>query len=265
MIKKIISGGQTGADQAALDAAIKWNIPHGGWMPKGRLTEAGRLPDKYNLTEMPTDSYPKRTEQNVMDSDGTLIISHGPLTGGSKYTQEKAKEHSKPFLHIDLNEIHSFQAAYVVKKWAADNNIETLNVAGPKASKDIYIYHATMHLLTTVFHMELIENEMPDLMKPSPIWPETIEEVIRKLINEMPLRDKSHIANMNESDLIFLLPTLGSVIHNRFLWAGNERLIKDCRNRSGKKDMDEGEASTLIIHALWAELKETHRLRIIKG
>ena len=74
MIERIVSGGQTGADQAALDVAMELALPHGGWVPKGRKTERGPLPRKYLLQEMPTDSYPKRTEQNVMDSDGTLII-----------------------------------------------------------------------------------------------------------------------------------------------------------------------------------------------
>jgi hypothetical protein len=82
-ITKIISGGQTSADQAVLDVAIKKGIPHGGWIPKVRLTEAGILPEKYQFKEMETGSYPKRTEQNVIDSDGTLIVSHGTLTGGS--------------------------------------------------------------------------------------------------------------------------------------------------------------------------------------
>jgi hypothetical protein len=77
MITKIISGGQTGADRAALDFALKFNIPHGGWIPKGRIAEDGPLPAKYQLQEMPTSSYPKRTEQNVIDSDGTLILSRG--------------------------------------------------------------------------------------------------------------------------------------------------------------------------------------------
>ena len=81
-IRKIISGGQTGADQAALDFAIDRGIPHGGWVPKGRKTETGMLPEKYQLKEMETASYSKRTEQNVIDSDGTFIISHGTLTGG---------------------------------------------------------------------------------------------------------------------------------------------------------------------------------------
>jgi len=96
-IKKIISGGQTGADRAALDFAIEVGIPHGGWVPKGRKAEDGEIPDKYSLQEMATSSYPARTEKNVIDSDGTLIISHGRLSGGSLSTKKVADEHL-PFL-----------------------------------------------------------------------------------------------------------------------------------------------------------------------
>jgi len=95
MLKKIISGGQTGAGRAALDVAIELDIPHGGWIPKGRKTEDGILPDKYRLKEMPTASYPKRTEQNIIDSGGTLIISHGKLTGGSALTQAYAEKFNR--------------------------------------------------------------------------------------------------------------------------------------------------------------------------
>ena len=100
MVKKMISGGQTGVDQAALDVAIKLGISHGGWIPKGRLTENGMLDDKYHLKEMETANYNKRTEQNVIDSDGTLIISHGKLTGGSEYTRDMVLGHGRPWLHI---------------------------------------------------------------------------------------------------------------------------------------------------------------------
>ena len=81
MIRKIISGGQTGVDRAALDVAIKLAVAHGGWIPKGRITESGPLPDNYNLKETRSSSYSDRTEKNVLDSDGTLIISRGSLTG----------------------------------------------------------------------------------------------------------------------------------------------------------------------------------------
>ena len=87
LLRKIISGGQTGADQGALDAAIEYSFPHGGWIPKGRLTETGPLPEQYQLVEMATTSYKKRTEQNVIYSNGTLIISRGRLTGGTRLTK----------------------------------------------------------------------------------------------------------------------------------------------------------------------------------
>jgi hypothetical protein len=111
MLKKIISGGQTGADRAALDFAIKIKIPHGGFIPKGRLAEDGPLPSKYNLKEMRTKSYPRRTEKNVVDSDGTLIVLRGRLTGGSQYTMDMALLHEKPWLHNDLTETSILEAA----------------------------------------------------------------------------------------------------------------------------------------------------------
>jgi hypothetical protein len=94
IIQKIISGGQTGADRGALDAAIKLDVSHGGWIPKGRLTEDGPLPGKYNLEKMPTASYPKRIEKNILDSDGTVIITHGILTGESALTGKLAQKHN---------------------------------------------------------------------------------------------------------------------------------------------------------------------------
>jgi len=151
MIQKIISGGQTGADRAALDFAIKHSIPYGGWVPKGRKTEDGTLPEKYHLQEMPTDQYSKRTEKNVIDSDGTLILSHGLLTGGSALTTSFAEKHKKPWMHIDL-EISSYsEAARMIQEWVGRNGIKIMNVAGPRASKDPMIYQATVDVLDAVF------------------------------------------------------------------------------------------------------------------
>jgi hypothetical protein len=147
MVKKIISGGQTGADQAALDVAIKLGISHGGWIPKGRLTENGMLDDQYQLKEMETANYNKRTEQNVIDSHGTLILSHGELTGGSDYTRDMVLRHGRPWLHIDLNKTEFFQAARQIRSWITDQEIKVLNVAGPRASKDPVIYRSTTDIL----------------------------------------------------------------------------------------------------------------------
>ena len=151
MIIKIVSGGQTGADRAALDFAIKNNIPHGGWIPKGRLTEEGSLPAQYQLQEMATHSYAKRTEQNVIDSDGTLITSHGKLAGGSALTRQLTKKHQRPWLHIDFNKVSMQESAKQIKNWVDGNEIKTLNIAGPRASKDSRIYRKTLEVLKIAF------------------------------------------------------------------------------------------------------------------
>jgi hypothetical protein len=147
MIERIVSGGQTGADQAALDVALELGIPHGGWVPKGRKTERGPLPQKYHLQEMPTDSYPKRTEQNVMDSDGTLIISRGELSGGSEFTRKMAERHGKPWVHVDVNTVSVEAAVEFVRAWINGKDIKTLNVAGTRASKDPRIYSTTREIV----------------------------------------------------------------------------------------------------------------------
>ncbi len=146
-ITRIISGGQTGADRAGLDFAIANNIPHGGWVPKGRKTEDGTLPERYQLQEMPTGEYRKRTEKNILDSDGTLIVSQGPLSGGSALTRELAKKHKKFWIHIDMKDLSLEAASARLASWIEKNRIGTLNVAGPRASKDPKIYAATLELL----------------------------------------------------------------------------------------------------------------------
>ena len=150
MIEKIVSGGQTGADRGGLDAAIELDVPHGGWIPKGRKTEDGGLPEKYHLKEMSTGSYEARTEQNVIESDGTLIVSHGKLNGGSAKTRRFAKKHKRPWVHVDLDKTSFFKAAMDVRDWVAENHIKVLNVAGPRGSKDPRIYEAAKKLLTLI-------------------------------------------------------------------------------------------------------------------
>jgi hypothetical protein len=133
-LQKIISGGQTGADRAALDFAIDHDIPHGGWCPKGRKSEDGPLEPKYRLTETPSVSYPQRTEWNVRDSDGSVIFSIAPiLTGGSKKTFDFAIKHNKPWLHL-----HKGGAApeITLLNFIREHKVATLNVAGPRASKE---------------------------------------------------------------------------------------------------------------------------------
>jgi len=136
-VTRIISGGQTGVDRAALDVALALGIPCGGWCPKGRRAEDGVIPAHYPLTETTSKDYRVRTRRNVRDSDGTLILSRGPLSGGSALTRKLAKEMDKLFLVVDLAQR---PRASEVRVWIASNNIHTLNVAGPRESNQSGIY-----------------------------------------------------------------------------------------------------------------------------
>ena len=220
MIKRIISGGQTGADRAALDAAINVGLPHGGWIPKGRLTEDGPLSEIYHLQEMPTKSYPKRTEQNVLDSDGTLIITHGKLTGGSRLTKEFAENQKKPCLHIDLSEDVIYGAAVHIEDWIQEHGIEVLNVAGPRASKDPEIYSKVLTVIELLYYMQL-SVEKTNIIKKAFVV-KTVKDTVDLLIELLPLKDRTIIANMTAGELVSLNSTLGAYIRNKFgLFVGN--------------------------------------------
>ncbi len=271
MIEKIISGGQTGADRAALDVAIKLDLPHGGWIPKGRKAEDGHLPDKYQLQEMSTAGYPKRTEQNVIDSDGTLIICRGKPTGGSDYTRKMALKHKKQLLHVDLNQTTSFDAASLVNSWIKLHQIKILNVAGPRASKDPNVYVDVFRILEWAFKIYRIEDISPakkaelDEIKQSAKPPKTVDEAVKRLISDMPLKDKTIIANMAEVELSLLHANLGKYIRNEFgLWSGNKDLMASCCFFAKKEKVQEDAASSIIIDELWKRLRGTHKLRVVE-
>jgi hypothetical protein len=150
LIEKIVSGGQTGADRAALDFALENEIPIGGWVPKGRLAEDGRIPDRYSgLVETESSDPAVRTARNVRDSDATLIVSHGPLEGGSLLTLREAERAAKPVLHLDLDELARDLAAARLRGWLAAVQPSVLNVAGPRASRDPHIAAATNVILSS--------------------------------------------------------------------------------------------------------------------
>ena len=135
MIVRIVSGGQTGADRGALDAALAAGFACGGWCPGGRRAEDGRLPDRYPLRQTDSTAYPPRTALNVRDSDGTVVFVTGPADGGTELTCKLAQSKDKPLLVLDLNQEPPAEAAAAVHRWAHAHWIETLNVAGPRESR----------------------------------------------------------------------------------------------------------------------------------
>lgn len=148
---KIVSGGQTGADRAALDWAIAHNVPHGGWCPKGRLAEDGTIAPRYNLTETPSSQYWERTQWNVRDSDGTIVFSISEdIFAGTLLTVEVVKKSEKPYIHIckkltDPNTINQLQL------FLSKFGILNLNIAGSRASDEPEVYQFVKEILDRAF------------------------------------------------------------------------------------------------------------------
>jgi hypothetical protein len=143
-LRKIVSGGQTGVDRAALDAAQAYDLPVGGWCPHGRRAEDGAIPGRYPLKETPSDAYEQRTAWNVRDSDGTLIITDGVLEGGTALTMTEAKRQSRPVLHVRTSDAVPVP---MIRAWGEDHDIRVLNVAGPRASEVEGIYEEARAIL----------------------------------------------------------------------------------------------------------------------
>ena len=149
-IARIVSGGQTGADLAALDAALAIGVPCGGWVPRGRFNEDGLIAPHYPVRETGSPRPARRTARNVRDSDATLILSRGPLTGGSALTERLAREQAKPCLHVDLAAVPSDAAPARILAWLATLDGATLNVAGPRRSNDPEIYDIAYRVIAAV-------------------------------------------------------------------------------------------------------------------
>jgi len=148
-LRKLVSGAQTGADRAALDLALERGLEIGGWIPRGRLAEDGIIPSRYTgLRETDSADPAERTACNVRDSDATLIVSHGPLAGGSRLTAEEATRLSKPQLHLDLTMLSPVEAVERLRQWLHAMDPQVLNVAGPRASEDPTIGGAVAALLS---------------------------------------------------------------------------------------------------------------------
>ena len=144
---KIISGGQTGVDRAALDVALKHGIECDGWCPAGRLDEVGRIPDRYPVQELEVGGFTERTLRNVRDSDATVIIYAGKLSGGTEQTVRSCQDLQRPYELIDASRVSAEDAAKLIFDLVRKHKIEILNFAGPRQSDWPEGYHYTTRVL----------------------------------------------------------------------------------------------------------------------
>jgi Circularly permutated YpsA SLOG family len=162
-LAKIVSGGQSGVDRGALDAALAAGFPCGGWCPPGRAAEDGPIPERYPLSEMPDGGYRKRTVQNIIDSDATLVIYFDFLRGGTEQTVLHCIRRKKPYKLIDGNEITPGRAAELAGRFVAQRKISVLNVAGPRNSQAPgaypYVLETIRQLLRTLGEAAIVHAE----------------------------------------------------------------------------------------------------------
>lgn len=145
---RIVSGGQTGADRAALDAALELGLETGGWVPRGRLAEDGVISAHYpNLVEAASARPAVRTELNVRDSDATVILSHGAPAGGTALTERLARRYGRLLLLLDLGRLDEAEASATLRRWLERHRPLVVNVAGARQSEDGEIYAATRRVL----------------------------------------------------------------------------------------------------------------------
>lgn len=154
---KIISGGQTGVDRAALDAALELDFPCGGCCPAGRKAEDGVIPEKYPLQCLPSANYKNRTRQNLLDADVTLIFFNKQVKGGTRLTVDTCGKHHKPFITINADATTQPQAVELILEFISRNSVGIINVAGPRKSQWLEGYdyaYQVMHAVLTKLRVE---------------------------------------------------------------------------------------------------------------
>jgi hypothetical protein len=274
VLKKIISGGQTIIDRAALDTATKLGIPHGGWVPKGRTTESGALPETYHLKEMETGNYLECIRQNIRDSKGTLIIFHDKLAGDPYHAERETLKQKHQLLGIDLKQKNAFQAASLIHDWIQLRKIDVLFIIGASTVENPGMENHARLMLEKALLLDMMnlpggrgltDYSKQDVSERLPVPPKTIHEAVDRLILELPLKDKVVIANMTYEELVDLNSNLGAYIRNAFrLWSGNLELMESCRFAVKDKTINIDSASFAIIDNLWEKLRKTHKLKVIK-
>ncbi len=146
-LQKIISGGQTGVDRGALDACLELNFPCGGWCAAGRTAEDGPISVLYPLIELRSPYYDDRTRRNIVESDATLIISEGKLSGGTLLTANYAKQIGRPVFIFELSPFFIDNTFEDLLDFLEAYHVQTLNVAGPRASQSDKAYENSNHIV----------------------------------------------------------------------------------------------------------------------
>jgi len=265
MITKVISGGQSGADQGARNAAKKLGIRCGGWIPEDRPPQAESLPYSYTPCEMFSNRDLTAIEKNILESDGTLILTHGKLSGGCLVTQKLCKRHKKPCLHKDLTEKWYSDLCSEIHSWVLEKDIEILNVAGPRSDKDPLIYESTLYVVEAVLLLSLVEADAgaklsdfgSDELLAHFMTPKSVDQAIDQMLYDLDTYQRDSLSQLGEEQLPMLNMNLGLYVRSHFqLLAKDSDLLDDCRRITGNPDMTADEASDMLVRRLWELLRQ---------
>jgi hypothetical protein len=262
-LPKIISSGIPGAESAALDVAIRLDVPYGGYAMDNSMLDAYRATRRYKLWEKSFQTSRAKDEANLHIADATLIFTHGELNRDLFFIDDYSVTHGRPSYHVDFNVTDPLQAAFQISIWTDKHNPKSIFVAGSRERIDKEIYQATFGTLFSFISLKRGEHPEPDRLtvdkKP---WPKTVEEAIQNLIELLALKDKVAFAKMTADEVADLNLTLGNFIRNSFgLWADNQELMRSCSKAAGKEITHQDTASAVIIEKLVSELAQTHKLR----
>ncbi len=270
MIHKILSGGQTGVQRAALDTAIKLGISYGGWIRRGRRSEDGPLDGRYQLRETESVGIQGAIARNVEDAEGTLIISRGSLSDWLAFSVRTTLQKQKQLLHADLSQRSLFEAATLICDWAEAHMIRTVYITGPLDSEDGAIYGNSCSVLEASVYLGFIKSTSfgpfrgADPAGAGEGQPATVEQAVERLKAALSLKDRVAVANTGSDQLDEIYRWLAEYIKKAFgLYTGNPELLRSCAAYAGSGDPLPDEACMVIIRALWEELRRTHRMRLV--
>ena len=213
-------------------------------------------------------------EQNIMNSDGTLLITRGRRSVETRYAVETALRCQRQLLHADLSQHSAFEAASLTASWISLQNIRVVFVTGPSARHDANIYDQAKKILETAVYLEFVKTglhpELPHVSRTGADAsqidaPRNVGEAVTRLKETLPLKDRAIIANLRPDELDHLGAGLSDYIKQNFgLYTGNTELLQSCAEWGQLIQPLPDEACAVILRALWKELQTTHKLRIVK-
>jgi len=274
MLEKIISCGRPGAEQAALDAAIKLGIAFGGWLPHGSDPVFVTESDKYNRTELSSGQQREANKTNIRKSDGTLLLSHGVMGFDTHEIENTTRRYSSPLLQVDLNQINAFNAAAMINDWIMENTISVLHVSGPSHMEDQRIYQATHDILQAVYFLNITEasvslsvesKDQVNAQADKERLPDSVDSAVDLIIEAMSLKDRTQLANFRAEEIAALQLTLGLFIKSKLeSWSGRADFDRSCEAAAEEEKMDKSNLPMVLIKRIWKILRATHRLRVVK-